>query len=110
MTDSDMTGADPLNAFFRAGEAPAADARFRLAVMEKVALRRFRVDLALRLLAAALLLIGAVLLAPVLDGIAAALGGTLYDLFLVLGVAGLIAFAGHAWLTRTIRWPALRLF
>ncbi|MEA1942087.1 MAG: hypothetical protein U9P68_07580, partial [Pseudomonadota bacterium] len=60
-----MTDRDPLHAFFEAGDVPSADPGFRLSVMERVAARRLRVELAARLAAGALLAVLAFLMAPV---------------------------------------------
>ena len=59
-----MSEHDPLQAFFEAGDVPAPDPGFRLSVMEAVAVRRFRLELAARLVAGVVLLVLAVALAP----------------------------------------------
>lgn len=105
-----MSEHDPLAAFFEAGEAPAADPGFRTAVMEAVARRRLRLELAARLVAGCVLALAAVLLAPVFAPVAELFGVGLADVLIVLGVTGIVAFAGHYWLTHPVRLPALRLF
>jgi hypothetical protein len=105
-----MTERDPLAAFFDAGDAPPADPGFRTAVMERVARRRLRLELAARLASGVLLVLAAMVLAPVFEPVAALFGAGLADVIVVLAVTGLVAFAGHYWLTRPVRLPALRIF
>lgn len=107
-----MTDRDPLHAFFEAGDVPSADPGFRLSVMEKVAARRFRMELAARLAAGALLAVLALILAPVAGDVLAPLVRLLDDR-LALGalvLALVTALAGHALLSRGLRLPLPRLF
>lgn len=107
-----MTERDPLQAYFRAGDVPASDPGFRLDVMEAVATRRFRLELAQRMAAVALVVVMALLLAPVV--------GNLLDPFTRLFDAGLAtvalllavmaALAGQVWLSRGSRFSLPRLF
>jgi len=107
-----MTDRDPLQAFFEAGEVPSADPGFRLSVMERVAARRFRTELAARLAVCALLAVLAFVLAPVaadvLAPFAALLDARLALGALVLAVAA--ALAGQTLLSRRLRLSMPRLF
>ncbi|WP_297734872.1 hypothetical protein [uncultured Maricaulis sp.] len=107
-----MSQPDPLADFFAADTAPAVDRGFRMAVMEKVAARRLRVELVLRSLATLLLLLGVALVSPVLQRFAQLLGQDLSQVLLVMLVAGTVAYLGHFWLTRQpiLRLPRLRFF
>ncbi|MDF1767444.1 hypothetical protein [Maricaulis sp.] len=107
-----MSQPDPLADFFAADAAPAVDRGFRMAVMEQVARRRLRVELALRSLATLLLFVGVALISPVLQRFAQLLGQDLSQVLLVMLAAGLVAYLGHFWLTRkpVLRLPHLRFF
>ncbi|WP_291844684.1 hypothetical protein [Maricaulis sp.] len=107
-----MNTPDPLAGFFAADTPPAMDRVFRTAVMERVARRRFQIELALRCVATLCLLAGLALVAPVLQRLAGLLGRDLSEVLVILALSGGIAFIGHAWLTRaaSFEWPRLRLF
>lgn len=83
----------------------AVDPAFRIAVMQRVAARRLRLELAARLVAVAALFVIAVLLAPVAGALAQPLGPVFNDIPAVLCLAGSAALAGYLWLTRRIRLP-----
>lgn len=107
-----MTDRDPLQAFFQAGAVPSADPGFRLSVMERVAVRRFRVELAARLAVCALLAVLAFALAPVMAEVLAPFA-YLLDARLALGMLALAvaaALAGQALLSRRLRLSLPRLF
>jgi len=107
-----MTDRDPLQAFFEAGDVPSPDPGFRLSVMERVAARRLRVELAARLAACALLAWLALMLAPVAAELLAPFV-RLFDDRLALGallLAVAAALAGQVLLSRGVRLPRRRLF
>ena len=107
-----MTDRDPLQAFFAAGEVPSADPGFRLSVMERVAARRFRTELAARLAVCALLAVLAFAAAPVAAELVAPFAHLL-DARLALGalvLAVAAALAGQALLSGRLRLSPLRLF
>ena len=107
-----MTDRDPLQAFFEAGDMPPADPGFRLSVMERVAARRLRVELAARLAACALLAWLALMLSPVAADLLTPFV-RLFDDRLALGallLALAAALAGRALLSRGVRIPRPRLF
>ncbi|OLF77770.1 hypothetical protein AWH62_03610 [Maricaulis sp. W15] len=105
-----MDKTDPLADFFAADAAPANDRAFRTRVMERVARRRLRIELVLRLVAGCLLVLGLALVSPVLQSLADMLGQEMSMPLQVIAMAGGIAFLGHAWLSRTINLPRLRPF
>ncbi|WP_203293530.1 hypothetical protein [Maricaulis parjimensis] len=100
---------DALSAFFEAGEVAPVDPGFRIAVMEAVARRRFRLGLAIRTGVLALLVILAGLLIPVVDQLATALGAPLLEILVLVLLAVLGAFAAQAWLQRHPDLPRLKL-
>ncbi len=109
MTREPEQQTDQLAAFFQAGELPSVDPAFRIDVMEAVARRRFRIGLAIRTGILAGLVLLAALFMPVVDQIAVTLGAPLLELFVIVGVTGLVAFAGQAWLRRYPDMPLVRL-
>jgi hypothetical protein len=106
-----MTERDPLQAFFEAGDVPATDPGFRLSVMEAVAARRFRLELAVRLAAGVVLLVLAVALAPVAGDIVRSFAPLLDDTVAVvaLAIAVVAALGGQLWLMRGAGLSWLRL-
>ena len=102
-----MTPTDPLAEFFADTPRAQPDRVFRAAVMERVARRRLRVELALRAVATLLLVVGLALLSPGLQLIAQGIGHGLAEVMFVLVPAGVVAALGRAWL---VRRPVLRLF
>ncbi|WP_323763173.1 hypothetical protein [Maricaulis sp.] len=105
-----MDKTDPLADFFAAETVPAGDRAFRTGVMERVARRRLRIELVLRLVAGCLLVLGLALVSPALQIIAETLGQEMSGVLQIIAIGGGIAFLGHGWVTRTIRLPRLRLF
>jgi hypothetical protein len=102
-----METTDPLADFFTAEAAPTSDRAFRVGVMEKIARRRLRIELVLRLCAGLLLVIGLALMAPAVQGVAELLGRDMATVLPVVAVGIGTAFLGHAWLTRPIALPRL---
>jgi len=84
-----------VQSFFDAGDVPAKDARFRLAVMERVARRRFHIALA----AEFAIFIAAVfclwLLSPTLGMRIVTLGQLQPDALMTLALVALVAVGGH---------------
>ncbi len=106
-----MTEQDPLNAFFNAGEVSAFDPDFRARTMDRIAQRRFGVELAVRLVAGVLLVFGLMMLGPGLATLASeVLPPELTPVLLALALAAGIAYSGHYLLTHSIRVPRLRFF
>lgn len=105
-----MDKTDPLADFFAAETAPVADRAFRTGVMERVAQRRLRIELVLRLVAGCLLVLGLALISPALQSVANMLGQDMSVVLQFVAIGGGIAFLGHGWLTRTISLPRMRLF
>ena len=105
-----MDKTDPLADFFAADAAPANDRAFRTGVMERVARRRLRIELVLRLLAGCLLVLGLALISPALQIVADTLGQEMSAALQIIAIGGGVAFLGHGWVSRTIRLPRLRLF
>lgn len=103
-----MSQIDPLKAMFEAGEAPVTDPGFRMDVMTRVSYRRLWIEMAQRVGLFVLLGIAGLLAAPAVSE-ALALPGHIY---LILGGAGVLAYAGQYLITHTFRlkWPRLRLF
>lgn len=104
-----MTDTDPLNAFFKAGEAPAVDHDFRAGVMEAVARRRLRIELAVRTATAALIFLAAAILAPALGPAISLVAGQLSTFLLALAVVGIIGFSGN-WLSTHAQQLSTRRF
>lgn len=102
-----MDKTDPLAGFFAAEAAPTVDRAFRVDVMEKIARRRLRFELLLRLCAGLLLVAGLALMAPAVQAVAELLRRDLASVLPVVAIGVGIAFLGHAWLTRLITLPRL---
>ncbi|WP_417486950.1 hypothetical protein [Maricaulis sp.] len=105
-----MDKTDPLADFFAAETVPSSDRAFRTGVMERVARRRLRIELVLRLVAGCLLVLGLALVSPALQIIAGTLGQEMSAALQIIAIVGGVAFLGHGWLTRTINLPRLRMF
>ncbi|MAK64640.1 MAG: hypothetical protein CMF75_07880 [Maricaulis sp.] len=115
MTRESEHQADPLAAFFEAGDVASVDPAFRVDVMEAVARRRFRISLAIRAAILAGLVLVAALLMPVINHVAAALGAPLLEILVILLATGLVAYAARAWLQRHpalphVSWRRFRIF
>ncbi len=93
-----MSNTDPLKEFFDADEAtqaPAIDIAFRLAVMEKVARRRFQTEVALYLGGMILVSICLALAWPGLEIAFLVLSQSLKDIVAMLTIMIVIAMAGQ---------------
>lgn len=104
---------DPLGAFFEAESVPEVDVAFRTRVMEAVNHRRLRIELALRLVAGFLLVLGFMAIAPALEALAASIQTGLTEIYVALVVSAVIAASGHYLLRHqlpTLRIPQIRIF
>ena len=104
-----MSGENALDSLFALDEAPAVDPSFRAGVMRAVAQRRFRIELAIFAVSALVMLIVLFLSGDALIAAVAQILSSLGDVGVVLVIAGVVAFLGHAMVTRPIRLP-LRVF
>ena len=99
-----MSNDQNLESYFEAGDAPAVDARFRLAVMERVARRRFH----LAIIAEFALFVAAALcfwmLSPTLGTYVIVLGQSQSNVLAILALVALGAFGGHWLVTRKGRF------
>jgi hypothetical protein len=102
-----MSDPDPLKAMFEAGEAPETDPGFRMDVMTRVSYRRLWLETMQRIGLFLLLGIAGLLAAP---AITEALALPI-QIYLILGGAGALAYAGHYLITHKFKfkWPLLRL-
>jgi len=91
---------DPLQDFFRAGDVPARDPGFRLAVMASVARRRFRRELAERLGQGLVVCLLVLIMAPIAGDVLETLfrGGEARFALVTLPLALGAALIGHFWL------------
>lgn len=99
-----MSSDQNLESYFETSDAPAVDARFRLAVMERVARRRFHLAIA----AEFVLFVAAALcfwmLSPTLDTYVIVLGQSQSNVLAILVLVALGAFSGHWLVTRKGRF------
>ncbi len=99
---------DPLKAYFDAGQAPAEDTAFRLALMERVAKRRFQIELGLEIVFFAALALCLALLWPALNATLLSVGGSMTGIAAMVTVLGAIALAGQWAATHRLRLPLPR--
>ena len=100
-----MMKADPLKAFFEADAAPAVDPGFRMAVMERVARRRFQLELARAAVAGLAVFVALLLLRPLMLSLLLLLSTSFQQVLLVLGVVALVAFIAHKLATDSVALP-----
>tara|TARA_R110000868_G_scaffold26347_2_gene101506 strand:+ start:1010 stop:1333 length:324 start_codon:yes stop_codon:yes gene_type:complete len=100
-----MSKTDPLQAFFAAGEAPAVDRAFRTRVMEAVARRRLRIEIAASALAGLVVYLVLLLLRPAFETLVPDLSAALQGAVVILAAIGLAIYAGNLLLTRPLRLP-----
>ena len=89
-----MTDSDPLKSLFEATEAPRVDPVFRADVMSRVAQRRLRIELAIKLVAGLLILLAVATLAPALGPAIALLAGSAGSAVMALVLVAVAAIAG----------------
>ena len=103
----DMNADERLAAFFEADEAPAVDPGFRTEVMEKVARRRFNIELAVVLLACLLAAAALAAFAPALTPYLVSLLGAVEAPAITLVAIAAIAGLGWALFAGLVRAPRL---
>ena len=104
-----MSKTDPLQAFFAAGEAPAIDPSFRMRVMEAVAGRRLRFEIATSALAGLTVFVTLLLLRPAIETLVPDLSIALQGAVVTLTAIGLALYVGNfvlTWSPRLPRWAA----
>ncbi|MBR9826098.1 MAG: hypothetical protein GYB36_09890 [Alphaproteobacteria bacterium] len=109
-----MRADDPLQAFFQAEETeqaiPAVDRVFKAELMSRIAARRFRVELLVRLVIGFALAIAIGTSLPVLSTAILQSPAEIGMVAISLVASGIVAFLGHAWISRGGQAARFNLF